>query len=209
MHVLNFLIAPHCVLWSRRALCSYQQRMGSYSQSNIEPFQFIEIGFFKGLGYNLYRQFLPNGECHSIEISCIEAGPRSENKWPFGNFAEKNPGYKQYLDEDRLHCGDASDVKYLDHVWKTSMKRPDAPPLKIVVDDGSHLSNHMAQSVFFWFPKIEPRGMLIVEDIQPISDANAFRTQFLPQIMKGEIKYFRSSLLCFAGSCGISLAFYE
>lgn len=159
--------------------------MGSYSRSDVEPFQFLEIGFYNGAGYDLYRQFLPNGECHSIEISCIEAGPRSENKWPWGNFAEKNPRYQQYLDEDRLHCGDASDVKYLDHVWKTSMKRPDAPPLKIVVDDGAHLSAHMAQTVFFWFPKIEPRGMLIVEDIQPILDANAFRTQFLPQIMKG------------------------
>jgi hypothetical protein len=64
------------------------------------------------------------------------------------------------------------------------MKRPDAPPLKIVVDDGAHLSPHMAQSVFFWFPRIEPRGILIVEDIQPIQEANAFRTQFLPQLMK-------------------------
>ena len=64
------------------------------------------------------------------------------------------------------------------------MKRPGAPPLKIVVDDGAHLAEHMAQTVFFWFPKIEPRGLLIVEDIQPISEANAFRTQFLPQIMK-------------------------
>jgi hypothetical protein len=64
------------------------------------------------------------------------------------------------------------------------MKRPDAPPLKIVVDDGAHLAPHMAQTVFFWFPKIEPRGILIVEDIQPISEANEFRTQFLPQIMK-------------------------
>ena len=101
-----------------------------------------------------------------------------------GNFAEKNERYQQYLDEDRLHCGDGSDVNYLDEVWRKSMKRPDAPPLKIVVDDGAHLAPHMAQSVFFWFPKTEHRGILIVEDIQPISEANAFRTQFLPQLMK-------------------------
>ena len=63
------------------------------------------------------------------------------------------------------------------------MHRPDAPPLKIVVDDGSHLSWHMAQSVFFWFPRIEPGGLMVVEDIQPIDEANLFRTQFLPQIM--------------------------
>jgi len=158
--------------------------MGPYSRDDVDPFQFLEIGFFNGAGYDTYREFLPNGECHSIEIACIEEGPREEGKWPWGNFAKKNPRYQQYLDEDRLHCGDGSDVNFLDKVWKNSMKRADAPPLKIVVDDGAHLSAHMAQSVFYWFPKIEPHGMLIVEDIQPIQEANAFRTQFLPQIMK-------------------------
>ena len=43
------------------------------------------------------------------------------------------------------------------------MNRPDAPPLKIVVDDGAHIAEHMAQTVFFWFPRIQPRGVLIAE----------------------------------------------
>mmetsp|Transcript_12280 Transcript_12280/g.20790 ORF Transcript_12280/g.20790 Transcript_12280/m.20790 type:complete len:132 (-) Transcript_12280:114-509(-) len=63
------------------------------------------------------------------------------------------------------------------------MKRPDAPPLMVVVDDGAHVDAHMAQSVFFWFPRLEPGGLLVVEDIQPIGEANKFRTQFLPQIL--------------------------
>jgi len=135
------------------------------------------------VAYN-YIIILIGQECHSIEIACLPEGPREEGKWPWGNFAAKNPRYQQYLDENRLHCGDGNNVTFLDQVWKNEMKRPDAPPLKIVVDDGAHLAEHMAQTVFFWFPKIEPRGLLIVEDIQPISEANAFRTQFLPQIMK-------------------------
>lgn len=177
-------VRPECRPWGHHYDTIYQQRMGPYSRDDTDPFQFLEIGFYNGAGYDTYRKFLHNGECHSIEIACIEPGPRNEGKWPWGNFAEKNKNYQQYLDEDRLHCGDGSDVNYLDEVWKNSMKRPDAPPLKIVVDDGAHLAEHMAQTVFFWFPKIEPRGLLIVEDIQPISEANAFRTQFLPQIMK-------------------------
>lgn len=177
-------VRPECRPWGHHYDTIYQQRMGPYSRDDTDPFQFLEIGFYNGAGYDTYRKFLHNGECHSIEIACIEPGPRNEGKWPWGNFAEKNKNYQQYLDEDRLHCGDGSDVNYLDAVWKNSMKRPDAPPLKIVVDDGAHLAEHMAQTVFFWFPKIEPRGLLIVEDIQPISEANAFRTQFLPQIMK-------------------------
>lgn len=161
----------------------YQQRLGPYSKDNVEPFQFLAIGFFNGLGYDLYREFMPQGECHSIEIACIEPGPREEGKWPWGNFAEMNPRYQQYLDENRLHCGDGNDVEYLHSVWTKDMKRADAPPLKIVVDDGAHVAEHMAQTVFFWLPRIEPRGLLIVEDIQPISEANAFRAQFLPQLM--------------------------
>lgn len=135
------------------------------------------------VAYN-YIIILIGQECHSIEIACLPEGPREEGKWPWGNFAAKNPRYQQYLDENRLHCGDGNNVTFLDQVWKNEMMRPGAPPLKIVVDDGAHLAEHMAQTVFFWFPKIEPRGLLIVEDIQPISEANAFRTQFLPQIMK-------------------------
>lgn len=64
------------------------------------------------------------------------------------------------------------------------MKRPGAPPLKIVVYDASHLADHMAQTVLFWLPRIEPGGLLFVEDIQPSQAANAFATQFLPQLMK-------------------------
>lgn len=64
------------------------------------------------------------------------------------------------------------------------MKRPGAPPLKVVVDDGSHEAAHMAQTVLFWLPRIEPGGLLFVEDIQPSEQANAFATQFLPQLMK-------------------------
>ncbi len=101
-----------------------------------------------------------------------------------GKLSEVNPHYQQYLDENRLHFGNGNDVTFLDSVWKNKMKCPDAPPLKIVVDDGVHITKHMAQTDFLWFPHIEPWGLLIVEDIQPISEANAFWTQFLPQIMK-------------------------
>jgi len=177
-------VRPECRPWGHHYDTLYQQRLGPFSRDDVAKFQFLEVGFFNGGGYDTFREFLPNGECHSIEIACIEQGPRAEGKWPWGNFAEKNPNYQQYLDEKRLHCGDGADVNFLDSVWKNEMKRSDAPPLMIVVDDGAHLSEHMAQTVFFWFPRIEPRGLLIVEDIQPIREANAFRTQFLPQIMK-------------------------
>lgn len=127
---------------------------------------------------------MPRAETHSIEIACLEPGPRAEGKWPWGNFPSKNPRYQEYLDTRQLHCGDGSDYDFLHKVWTTEMKRPDAPPLKVVVDDGAHLAQHMATTLFFWFPRIEPGGVLIVEDIQPIIEANKFRTDVLPQVMK-------------------------
>ena len=42
------------------------------------------------------------------EIACLPEGPREEGKWPWGNFPSKNPRYQQYLDENRLHCGDGN-----------------------------------------------------------------------------------------------------
>lgn len=130
---------------------------------------------YTGKGFDAYTNFLSSvAELHSIEISCLS----SQN-----NYAKSNPRYQKLVDQHRLHCGDASNLDTLHDIWKTHMNRPDAPPLKVVLDDASHYSSHMVTSIFFWFPRIEPGGMMIVEDIQPIQLANLFRTQFLPQLM--------------------------
>jgi hypothetical protein len=172
-----------CRPWGHFYQTLYQSRMGKYSKMNVEPFQVLEIGFYNGAGANTYRQFFPRAEVHSLEISCLPEGPRDEGKWPWGNFAAKHKNYTRLLETNRLHCGDANNVTFLDQVWNTHMKRADAPPLTIVVDDGAHLASHMAQSVFYWFPKIRPGGLMVVEDVQPIMEANWFRTRFLPKIM--------------------------
>jgi hypothetical protein len=76
-------VRPECRPWGHHYDTIYQQRLGPYSRDDTDPFQFLEIGFFNGAGYDTYREFLPNGECHSIEIACIEQGPREEGKWPW------------------------------------------------------------------------------------------------------------------------------
>lgn len=162
----------------------YNKWLGRYSTNDAEPFQFLEVGYYNGKGFDAYKEFLPRAEAHSMEIACIEPGLRAEGKWPWGNFAAKNPRYEEFRNAKRLHCGDASDFSFLHEIWTTEMKRFDAPPLKVVVDDASHLAEHMATTLFFWFPRIEPGGVLIIEDIQPIQEANKFRTNVLPQVMK-------------------------
>jgi hypothetical protein len=162
----------------------YQSRLGHLSKNSTDPFQMLEIGFFHGRGYEAFREFFTNAEIHSLEISCLPKGKVEDGKWPHGNFAIRNKKwYSRLRGEHRLHCGDASNVDFLNQVWTTQMQRPDAPPLTLVIDDGSHLAKHMTQTIFYWFPRIEPGGYLVVEDIQPSKESNKFRTQFLPQLI--------------------------
>eukprot|EP00977_Amphora_coffeiformis_P029937 scaffold43635_cov199-Amphora_coffeaeformis.AAC.1 len=118
-----------------------------------------------------------------MEISCLPPGKQSEGKWPWGNFAEKNAHYQTLRAAHRLHCGDAASFAFLHDIWTTRMKRPDAPPLRVVIDDGSHLAKHMATTLFFWFPRIQPGGILVIEDVEPLPEAASFRTGVLPQIL--------------------------
>ena len=106
---------------------------------------FIIVHFcLPGKGYEAYKEMMPKAETHSIEIACLPEGPRSEGKWPWGNFPAKNPRYQEFLNSGELHCGDASSYEFLIATWTKKMKRPDSPPLKVVVEDASHLAEHMA-----------------------------------------------------------------
>jgi hypothetical protein len=173
-----------CRTWNFFYDTIYNRWLKDYSTDEAEPFQFLEIGFYNGQGFQAFNEFLPNAEKHSIEISCIEQGQREEGKWPWGNFAKESPLYDSLLEDKRLHCGDASDFNFLHKTWVTQMKRPDAPPLKAVVDDASHLAEHMAASLFFWIPRIEPGGMLVVEGLRPDGQSDMFRSHIVPQVMK-------------------------
>jgi len=164
----------------------FNRWLAPYATEN-NPMQLLEIGFYRGWGFETFSKVLSRNEgaeLHSMEIACIEAGPRNEGKWPWGNPAETHRWYQSLLERDRLHCGDASSYDFLHNIWTTKMKRTDAPPLKVVIDDGAHLHDHMAATLFFWFPRIEPGGILVVEDIEPIHAANKFRTHIVPQLMK-------------------------
>lgn len=151
-----------------------------------ERFQFLEIGFYNGKGFAAYQKFLPNADHHSLEISCLPEGPRNEGKWPaeWGNFAVKSPQYDHLVTSQKLHCQDASLWASLEKTYQTMRQQSPDVPLKVVVEDGSHLSKHMAITVLFWFPRLAPGGILVVEDIESQTPANDFRRYFLPQLVQ-------------------------
>ena len=43
---------PECRPWGHHYDTIYQQRLGPYSRDDVEPFQFLGIGFFNGAGYD-------------------------------------------------------------------------------------------------------------------------------------------------------------
>ncbi|CAJ1932768.1 unnamed protein product [Cylindrotheca closterium] len=159
------------------------------ARDDAEPFQAVEIGFFHGIGHEALSQFLPKAQVHSLEISCLPEGPREEGKWPWGNFAANSNQYDNLISKKRLHCGDAYSYDFLHSTFSQHIHLPDAPPLRVVVEDGSYQSQDMAASLFFWFPRLEPGGMFFVEGIRPDDNgghgpADQFKTHIVPQVMK-------------------------
>ena len=43
---------PECRPWGHHYDTIYQQRMGPFSRDDVEPFQFLEVGFYEGGGYD-------------------------------------------------------------------------------------------------------------------------------------------------------------
>ena len=69
---------------------------------------------------------------------------------------------KSELAENRLQIlqGDQGDPEYLD-----AMAR-EFGPFDLVIDDGSHFSDHVITSFHALFPHVRPGGMYVVEDLQ-------------------------------------------
>ncbi len=45
-------VRPECRPWGHHYDTIYQQRLGPFSRDDVEPFQFLEIGFYNGGGYD-------------------------------------------------------------------------------------------------------------------------------------------------------------
>lgn len=74
-------VNERCRSWGHYYHTMYQNRLAPYSIDGQDPFQFLEIGFFKGAGYQTYREFLADtAEPHTMEIACGPQGPEAEGK---------------------------------------------------------------------------------------------------------------------------------
>ena len=100
-------------------------------------------------------------------------------------FAKSNPRHDALRSSHRLHCGDATQWDFSQHTWTTYLQRSeekDAPPLRVVIEDASHLSQHMVIAVFFFGSPVAPGGIRIIEAIESQSSSNRFRTDLVQDV---------------------------
>ncbi|WP_298247542.1 class I SAM-dependent methyltransferase [uncultured Christiangramia sp.] len=69
---------------------------------------------------------------------------------------------KEKLQEKRIKIfkGSQIDLNFLNHVYSEIGK------LDIIIDDGSHINEHVITSFKFLFPKLNEQGIYVIEDIQ-------------------------------------------
>lgn len=168
---------PRCKITGHFYQDLYQRWLGPMSTDDTEPFAFLEIGFGMGNSVPAWRKFAPKADYHVIDVACQNLDTVSEGH---------RRKYKQMIAEGKLHCGSSDDFAFL-HKTYTEQFKSNPAPLKVVLDDGSHIPKHMVATVWFWLPRIEPGGFLILEDIEsnvtPKPIAHGIQSDFIPQLM--------------------------
>jgi hypothetical protein len=133
---------------------AYQRYLGPLSLPDVPEFTLLEIGFAAGGSACVWREMLPRAESHSFEIGCF--GPnRAKNEW-----IVNAPLFSTMVAEGKLHCGDGSSADFARPIISTFRH-----PLMVVIDDGGHGPSEMAGSFTYLFPRIQARGIFIMEDL--------------------------------------------
>ncbi|MBC5841426.1 class I SAM-dependent methyltransferase [Flavobacterium sp. F-380] len=82
--------------------------------------------------------------------------------FPFAKIFALDIFEKSFLEERRIKIfkGSQVDLNFLDEVCST------AGPFDLIIDDGSHINDHVITSFEFLFPKLKAGGIYVVEDTQ-------------------------------------------
>lgn len=105
-----------------------------------KPLTLLEIGVLSGASILAWSEFYPNARVVGVDI---------------------NPDCAQFHDEDRnitIEIGSQADGAFLQHVAEQY------GPFDLIVDDGSHLQNHVIFSFECLWPWVKAGGVYVVED---------------------------------------------
>jgi hypothetical protein len=111
-----------------------------WGRQRLEPVTFLEIGVQTGASIRMWEEFFPNGRIFGMDIDerckVIEGG------------------------RVRIVIGSQIDPAIRDQLSAASGKGFD-----IIIDDGSHVSEHMEKSFDLYFPILKPGGTYVIEDL--------------------------------------------
>src|SRR6185437_14396738 len=115
----------------------YDQMWG---RQRLEPVKFLEIGVQSGASLRMWEEFFPNGKIVGMDID-----PRCKA-----------------LESKRVSIiiGSQDDSAIRDQLAVNHPKGFD-----IIIDDGSHVSEHMEKSFDLYFPLLKPGGTYVIEDL--------------------------------------------
>lgn len=105
-----------------------------------EPLNILEIGVWKGESMLMWREYFPNAIISGIDIDL--------GKVPNGKIEGVN-----------LILGDATSKKDIKKFFKDQK-------FDIIIDDGSHKTQHIIRSLHYLWPHLNDGGLYVVEDIQ-------------------------------------------
>ena len=98
----------------------------------------LEIGILNGASLSMWSEYYPNAQIVGLDI---------------------NADCKKYAkDNIKVEIGNQSDVTFLKYVAAKH------GPFDLIVDDGSHIQEHVIISFESLFPHVVPGGIYIVED---------------------------------------------
>lgn len=112
-----------------------------WGAQRLEPVKFLEIGVQTGASIRMWEEFFPNGKIVGLDID-----PRCK-----------------VLESRRVSIviGSQDDPAIRDQLTALHPKGFD-----IIVDDGSHVSEHMEKSFDLYFPSLlKPGGTYVIEDL--------------------------------------------
>jgi predicted O-methyltransferase YrrM len=111
-----------------------------WAAQRLEPVKFLEIGVQTGASLRMWEEFFPNGRIVGIDVD-----PRC-----------------QVLESKRVSIviGSQDDPAVRDRLSECHPKGFD-----IIIDDGSHVSEHMEKSFDLYFPILKPGGTYVIEDL--------------------------------------------
>lgn len=111
-----------------------------FEKNRLDVKVFVEIGILNGSSLRMWKEYFPNAIIYGIDID-----PRCKS-----------------FEEDRIKIfiGDQNDDDFLNKI------KSEIPSIDILLDDGSHITNHQIKTFNYLYGLINKKGFYVIEDLR-------------------------------------------